>query len=237
MEKRTLRPRAALAWLLSAAAFLLASCGDYFQFSGDGEPWEGTMRCLNGGCAVMVADTMKLSADFSPARPDSMAVFWRALPTDTTAAKALVLGDRLIALEPGEVSVEAVLANARVADTCSVRIIDRWEEQDFSRLYPHDMVVYARLLVDGQPWQPDSMRVGAFIGGELCGLAEPREAHGISYAVLRIWARQADGVGRVVLRCYDRRRFRLRSTAVRLDFSTGQTLGTLSALYEIDFTE
>ena len=54
-------------------------------------------------------------------------------------------------------------------------------------------------------------------------------------ALLRIWAKHDTHVGRILLRCYDRRRFRLYSAPQDFEFDTGKTLGTLSKLYDINF--
>ena len=97
------------------------------------------------------------------------------------------------------------------------------------------MVIYAHITVRGEEWNPDSMMVGAFIGGQLVGMAVPKTAHDIDYALLRIWAKHDTHVGRILLRCYDRRRFRLYSAPQDFEFDTGKTLGTLSELYDINF--
>lgn len=148
---------------------------------------------------------------------------------------AYVLGDRFIGVCPGTARVMAVLSNAMASDSCSVRVIGRWEQPDFNRLHPHDMVIYAHITVRGEEWNPDSMMVGAFIGGQLVGMAVPKTAHDIDYALLRIWAKHDTHVGRILLRCYDRRRFRLYSAPQDFEFDTGKTLGTLSKLYDINF--
>ena len=172
--------------------------------------------------------------DFSPPRPDSLSVFW-SVTSDDSIPPAYVLGDRFIGVSPGTARVMAVLSNAMASASCSVRVIGRWEQPDFNRLHPHDMVIYAHITVRGEEWNPDSMMVGAFIGGQLVGMAVPKTAHDINYALLRIWAKHDTHVGRILLRCYDRRRFRLYSAPQDFEFDTGKTLGTLSKLYDINF--
>lgn len=67
------------------------------------------------------------------------------------------------------------------------------------------------------------------------GNGRAKDGHDIDYALLRIWAKHDTHVGRILLRCYDRRRFRLYSAPQDFEFDTGKTLGTLSKLYDINF--
>lgn len=228
-----LRHRAA-PWLCALAVLVLTSCGDFFEFGEERATWDGKIICQNDSSVVMVGDTMTLSVDFSPPRPDSLSVFW-SVTSDDSIPPAYVLGDRFIGVSPGTARVMAVLSNAMASASCSVRVIGRWEQPDFNRLHPHDMVIYAHITVRGEEWNPDSMMVGAFIGGQLVGMAVPKTAHDINYALLRIWAKHDTHVGRILLRCYDRRRFRLYSAPQDFEFDTGKTLGTLSKLYDINF--
>lgn len=188
-----LRHRAA-PWLCALAVLVLTSCGDFFEFGEERATWDGKIICQNDSSVVMVGDTMTLSVDFSPPRPDSLSVFW-SVTSDDSIPPAYVLGDRFIGVSPGTARVMAVLSNAMASASCSVRVIGRWEQPDFNRLHPHD----------------------------------------INYALLRIWAKHDTHVGRILLRCYDRRRFRLYSAPQDFEFDTGKTLGTLSKLYDINF--
>lgn len=158
-----LRHRAA-PWLCALAVLALTSCGDFFEFGEERATWDGKIICQNDSSVVMVGDTMTLSVDFSPPRPDSLSVFW-SVTSDDSIPPAYVLGDRFIGVSPGTAHVMAVLSNAMASASCSVRVIGRWEQPDFNRLHPHDMVIYAHITVRGEEWNPDSMMVGAFIGG------------------------------------------------------------------------
>ena len=99
------------------------------------------------------------------------------------------------------------------------------------------MVIYADIKVDGEQWNDSTKIIGAFVRGELAGLAIKREAFGIRYAEMRIWALADHHVGRVEIRCYDRRKFHLYIFREEIEFSATRTLGTLSNLYPINFVK
>lgn len=65
-----LRHRAA-PWLCALAVLALTSCGDFFEFGEERATWDGKIICQNDSSVVMVGDTMTLSVDFSPPRPDT----------------------------------------------------------------------------------------------------------------------------------------------------------------------
>lgn len=221
-----------LLWTLTAS-LLMISCGDFYQFGEEPDDWDGvSMRITNAESCVMVGDSMPLGIEYSDTSKIGSPVFW--MLSDPNIAR--LRNDTLKAHQPGVVDVMAIGGNGLLSDTCQVRVIDRWELQDFSMLHPSDMVIYADIRVDGEPWNDSTMVVGAFIGGELTGLAVRREAYGISYAELRIWAPTDQGQGRIDLRCYDRKNFRLLFLKEDIEFNACNTLGTLSNLYPINFS-
>ncbi len=213
--------------------FGLSSCGDFYEFDAVADDWDSVqMHILCDSAYVMVGDSMPLTVEFvPPGLVNDSSVFWAVSATSC----ARLHRDTLVALSPGELAVTAMGGNGRLAGTCTVNVIDRWEVVDFSRLQPSDMVIYADISVDGEVWNDSTMIVGAFVRGELAGVAVKREAFGVAYAELRIWALADQDVGRVELRCYDRRRFRLLYLRQELEFSATHTLGTLSNLYTINF--
>lgn len=221
-----------LLWTLTAS-LLMISCGDFYQFGEEPDDWNGvSMRITNAESCVMVGDSMPLGIEFSDTSKIGSPVFW--MLSDPNIAK--LHNDTLHAVYPGAVDIMAISRNGHLTDTCRVRVIDRWELQDFSMLHPSDMVIYADIRVDGEPWNDSTMIVGAFIGGELTGLAVRREAYGISYAELRIWAPTDQGQGRIDLRCYDRINFKLLLSQEDIEYNAYRTLGTLSNLYPLNFS-
>ncbi len=218
-------------WIL--LGFSLASCGDYFQFEEKHEDWSScTMKILNDSAYVMVGDSMPLSVRFAPDTIRDGAVYWQI--GDTIVAQ--LQNDTLLALQQGPLEITAIGGGGHLSDKCKVNIIDRWVSDGFNIKHPSDMVIYADIRVDGKAWNDSTMMVGAFVGGELTGMAVRREAFGIAYAELRIWAPSNLGQGSVDLRCYDRKNFRLHIFRDDIEYNAYQTLGTLSNLYTINFS-
>ena len=220
-----------LLWTLTAS-LLMISCGDFYQFGEEPDDWDGvSMRITNAESCVMVGDSMPLGIEFSDTSKIGSPVFWMLSDPNI----AILRNDTLRAHQPGVVDVMAIGGNGLLTDTCRVRVIERWEAGDFHRWHPSDMVIYADISIDGKPWDSSTMMIGAFVGGELTGLAVPREAFGIPYAELRIWAPTNQGQGKIDLRCYDRENFRLYVLRDDIEYDAYQTLGTLSNLYPIKF--
>lgn len=212
-------------------AFTLESCGDFYTFNEEPDEWTGvTMKAANDSACVMVGDSMPLRADFSPYNPNESPVFWM-----TGDPYAVIRNDTLVAQTAGECSVVAIGGSGRLADTCSVTVIDRWDNIDYSRTAPSDMVVYAKISVGGEEWNPDSMLVAAVVQGKVAGTAVRKRLFDIDYAVVRIWANDDGNVGQVTFVCYDRRRFRLYRAKQQPDFVATRALGTLSNLYALSF--
>ncbi len=220
-----------LLWLM-ALCLVLASCGEYFEFEESPGAWDSvSMRVERDSAFIMEGDSMPLRVEFTPSNPNGSPVFW--LSSDTALAR--IVNDTLVGVRTGDVQVRAVGGYGRLEDTCHVSVIEPWLMQDFSASHPHDMVVYARITVDGQPWDASACMVGAFVRGQLAGMAVPRSAFGIDYAEIRIWALATQDVGRVTFRCYVPRRYRLYVADERPEYSGTQALGTLSSLYPINF--
>ena len=220
-------------WLI-LIGLSLTSCGDFFQFQNEPEDWTGVkIKILNDSSYVMVGDSMPLAVRFTPDTISDGAIYW--LLGDNNLAQ--LHADTLLAVQPGQLDLTAIGGGGRLSDKCKVNIIERWGAKDFNRMHPSDMVIYADIKVNGKPWDDSTMMVGAFVGGELTGMAVKREAFGISYAELRIWAPSNQGQGRIDLRCYDRLNFRLYILRDDIEYNAHQTLGTLSNLYNINFTQ
>ena len=220
-------------WLI-LIGLSLTSCGDFFQFQNEPEDWTGVkIKILNDSSYVMVGDSMPLAVSFTPDSISDGAIYW--LLGDNSLAQ--LHADTLLAVQPGLLELTALGGGGRLSDKCKVNIIERWGAGDFNRMHPSDMVIYADIKVNGKPWDDSTMMVGAFVGGELTGMAVKREAFGISYAELRIWASSNQGQGRIDLRCYDRLNFRLYMLRDDIEYNAYQTLGTLSNLYNINFTQ
>lgn len=213
---------------------LLASataCGDFYVFEDEPDSWAGvTMRVLCDSNYVMEGDTMPLGVEFTPLNPDSGAVYW-SIP-DTLTAK--IRNNSLIAKRAGELQLVAISNNGRLQDTARVTVFEHWDTDSLEYSNINDMVVYANITILGEQWNPETQLVAAFIDGRVAGVAEAREDFGIKYARIRIWAYAEEHVGKVILQCYDRNRYRLYSMP-GFDFNVNPTLGTLSDLYPLHF--
>lgn len=218
--------------ILIALAVGLAACGDFYTFNEEPDDWKDvTMRAQCDGAYVMVGDTMPLVVKFEPRKPNDYPVFW--LSSDTVHSR--IISDSLVGRRAGNVDLVVFGGGGRLVDSCRVHVIERWEKADFHIQQPSDMVIYADVTVNGKPWDDKTQILGAFVGGELTGLAVPREAFGIPYAELRIWAPTNQGQGKIDLRCYDKKNFRLYVLRDDIEYDAYQTLGTLSNLYPIKF--
>lgn len=219
-----------LIWIITTC-IALTSCGDFFILDDSPDEWDGvTMTALNDSACLMVGDTLALQCEFLPMNPNGSSVFW----TSSDPMCAMVTNDSLLAITPGKMEVRAINATGRLSDTIQVKVIERWKNEDFSFVHPSDMVIYADITVDEMPWDSETMIVGAFIRDELAGVAVKREAYGITYAEIRIWALADEAVGSVKLQCYDRRNKRLYVSLDDIEFNAYRTIGTLSDLYPIN---
>ena len=221
--------------LIHAIAFILllslAACGDFYVLDDEPDSWDGVaMRVLCDSNYVMEGDSMPLRVDFTPINPDSGAVYW-FIP-DTITAK--IRHNTLIAKNAGELELVAVSNNGRLQDTARITVFEHWNTDRLEFSNPYDMVIYANITVGGKEWNPELQPVAAFVNGRVAGIAETREDYGIRYARIRIWSDASQYAGLIILRCYDRTRYRLYSFP-GIDFRENPTLGTLSRLYPINF--
>ncbi|MGN0068495.1 MAG: Ig domain-containing protein [Prevotella sp.] len=219
---------------LLAAMLALTSCGDFYELGQEPDSWDGvSMKTLNDSSFVMIGDSMPLRVAFLPHTPQDSAIYWMS----STPEKAMVKNDTLLANAEGIVKLVAISSNGQLTDTCAVRVIPRWNADGLNRYYPYDLVIYADIRINGQIWDDTKCMVGVFAFGNLIGLAEKHSDFGIDYAVLRIWANTMDIMKYATIECYDRENFTLYIFKKNVDFGGRYTLGTLSALYPIDFTE
>lgn len=212
---------------------MMASCGDFYTFDETEPAGSESMKVEQDTVCLMVGDQLPLRVNFTPHDIDSLPVFWYPATGIDTCVR--IVNDTVTALRAGEVDMVAVSGSGALRDTCHIVVINRWTESDFSHDEPSDMVIYARITVGGRPWNPGEQQVVAIVRGRVAGFAERREAHGVSYAQLRLWSLDDENVGMVMLYCYDRVRRRLYRAPQHPDFSSSAALGTLSSLYPINF--
>lgn len=146
---------------------------------------------------VMLGDTCRLNMRFLPDTVTNVTAFWEII--DSTGVINVLQNGAVIATQTGEADVRVVAANERFEDTCHVVVIDDWRE--LYETYPYDMIVYADVNVLGHHNNADSLRIAAFIDGEMRGYGQVRTDHGITYTFFRIWHERPSN-GKVTFRYY-----------------------------------
>ncbi len=219
--------------IILAVIPMFVSCGDFFTFAPEADEWDGvTMKIDCGSSYLMKGDSIALTATFEPLKPNGSSIYW--FTPDAEYAK--IQNDTLIALSEGEIQLTASAGAGKVADTCSVTVLERWEDPGFEKLYYADMVFYSDIDVAGNDYDEDNMIVGAFVNDKLRGIAVNRTAHGKNYTEIRVWADAETNQGYVTFKCYDRKNHRYYECDDNVAFDAYKTYGTLSKLYNITFT-
>ena len=146
---------------------------------------------------VMLGDTCRLNMKFLPDTVTNVTAFWEVI--DSTGVINVLQNGAVIATQIGEADVRVVATNERFEDTCHVVVIDDWRE--LYDTYPYDMLVYADVNIKGHHNNADSLRIAAFIDGEMRGYGQVRTDHGIPYTLFRIWHYRPNS-GKVRFRYY-----------------------------------
>lgn len=212
---------------LTAAAMLLASCGELFDVDEDGGTGGAVaMKIDRDTVYIMQGESLRLSVTFSPVAPANTGVLW--LSQDAGIAR--MNADTLVAVSQGNTVVTAMSADGLRPDTCVVSVMKPWTVRAADFFF--DTVVYADISVGGRTIG-DDLEVGAFVGGELRGKAQLREAHGKRYAEIRVYGPDtASAADTITFCCYDHRNVLLRRFGTTLPFD-GETHGTLSQLVKL----
>lgn len=220
--------------IVIALAFSLGACGEFYTFDDMQSVDIESMRVAQDTAYIMVGDTMALRVDFDPPTVENRPVYWHT-NRSVNDSSAIIVNDTILALTAGELDVMATGGSGAVSDTCHVVVFDRWDEHNFEIEQPSDMVIYSNITVGGEPWKISAQQVAAFTRGTIIGYAVEREAHGIRYALLRLWSLADQNVGPVTFLCYDREKHLLYQAEQRPEFDALTALGTLSDLYQIKF--
>ena len=244
--------------LLAVAVVQLTSCG-LLDFDVDefGAETATEMRIGQDTIYVMVGDTFSLNPVFTPDTVNITDLYILPVEQDVVAVRG---SDKLEAVGEGGTKLYIVSVSARIQDSCMVYVGARWDIAN--KVWPYETIFYAHVTVDGQPPTED-MEVSAFVGNECRGIGQLKSAHGISYWQFRVGStfvfgnsninwddiddmdededidEDEDEEGyiyreRITFRCYDRVKRILYICPIRTDFD-GETHGTLSELFEINF--
>ena len=216
---------------LALLSQLAVSCG-LIDFEFDEEVLEAYDMSLDRDTVyVMVGDSFCLSPVFSPDTVSNREIYLESSADSIIS----IVNDTIVARSSGQAYVTAVSVQHRIADSCVVNVIDRWQfnPADFSQ----DMVLYLRPSIGGESFDPSNMMLGAFCGNELRGIAQLRTWNGTPYLLLRVYADynyEGDPIQPDLIRfgIYDRRRLLFYYLDKALSFD-GETHGTLNSLLEL----
>ncbi len=200
---------------------------------------------------VMRGDIFSLNPVFTPDTINITDLFLLPANSEVVAVRG---GDMLEAVGEGGTQVYITSVSARIQDTCMVYVSAPWLTEE--RVWPYETVFYANVTVDGKPLTED-MEVAAFVGNECRALGHSMTSLGITYFRFRVgsdilydddWedgyseegeydAEGLDGGAyrpQINFRCYDRAHRMLYTTSTHAFFD-GESHGTLSDLFEINF--
>lgn len=216
-----------------AVGLLVTGCGELFEL--DTEQLDTAhMKIDRTSIDIMVGDTYTFNVVQAPSSAKDKAVSWTSANTKVASFQ----GDKLKAVSAGSTVVTVEWLSEKLKASCIVNVIPQWKLNN--RIYPYDMMIFAKVTVGGRPIDKDCV-VAAFgedIDGneEVCGLGELITEHGITYMSLRVFSPTASGSD-IYLRCYDRKRMlvvEISQDDVPLSFNE-DGYGSLSALCNIDF--
>lgn len=215
--------------LLILTAMLNASCGLLDIDSNDSLP--KAMQLDRHTAYLMVGDQLELHPAFTPDDESNIGVLWTSSDDNV-----LSVGENMFnALSPGTSMVRAFSTDGLMEDSCLVYVMRRWEMTDAE--YPYEMLVYAKVTVHGQPFDPATMMLGAFVDDEMRGAGELMEWQGQTYVRFRIGSdmRYYDPEGiseTVTFRVYNRHELLYEEFPQTLEYD-GEAHGTLTNLYQL----
>lgn len=239
---------------LLCCTFLLVqftSCDLEFDVDSDLSKIAAEMSLNFDTAYVMRGDTLPLRPVFKPDTLNIKDIFVRS--SNDEVVNVNVLTGRIEAVGAGWARLYVESVSARLLDSCDVCVMVPWE-QTAEVEYPYETIFYADVTVNGKPLTED-MKVGAFVGDECRAVAEALTFHGVSLLQLRVGSEELvddmsvpdlpyddeDDEGgyevirdKITFRCYDSRLRQLYECPVKPDFD-GETHGTLSKLYKIEF--
>lgn len=165
--------------LMGVAA--LASCGDVLEIPETIKPTEMTLD--HHSLVVMEGDRIQVTSSFKPDDVTNTSVWWKIGDENV----ALVTNGLVYGKKQGNTMLRAYSVLNQISDSCSVIVISNWENSFRSEYYRYDMVVYARMILGGQPL-PTDVKVAAMCGDEIRGVGIRRNRQGIEYMEIRVYS-------------------------------------------------
>ena len=211
--------------LLIALTMSASSCADLFDMDDAIVPSEMTLD--THAVTLMVGDSCVIKPIFTPDSLSNNVVFWMSLDPEVAS---FVSGDTLVGRSIGSTEALAIsVTDYTRADTCAVEVIDHWDLpiEDF----PHETIVYANVLIHGQPPTDDDV-IAAFYQGEVRGIGQMFEMRGHSVMRIRIAGDFVDDddleQNSVAFRCYRKHEHQLLTFPQWIYFD-GESHGTPSS--------
>lgn len=208
----------------------LASCG-LMEMDEQTDVVATQMTLQRDTLYIMVGDRLELHPVFTPDSVTVSDVLW----TSSADSVLTVSNNVFTGMSEGWSTVRAVSVQRHLEDSCHVYVMKRWESM--AREYPYEMMVYAAVTVHGQPFNPETMMLGAFVDDEMRGAGELMEWKGRQYVRFRIGSDMAyydpDGIEETVtFRVYHRQELRY-ETFTQTILYDGEAHGSLSNLVEL----
>lgn len=186
---------------------------------------------------VMKGETFTITPVFDPDSVTLNDIYWTT-SNDTVVG---VSENTFTAFREGWSTVRGISVLHQIEDSCSVCVLKNWDYE--LPVYPYETVFYANVTVHGKPFNPETMKLYAYIGDELCGIGVQRENYGIPYVELRVGS-ELDGensadpeedpiIQLIKFRIYDKSRL-IEEEVPGLVLFDGAAHGTLSNLYKIE---
>lgn len=192
------------------------------------------MRLDHDTVYVMQGEIFTLTPVFTPDSVASPEVYFLSAAEDI----AKVENNSIIAVGPGETRITAISVLNDVEAYCDVFVMNQWSlnTSEFS----DDMVVYAKVTVDGQPFNPSLQRIAAFVGPEFRGEGTLIKHNGAECIRFRVysyydWGDMPPSSSEMIrFGLYDREKLTFRYSEQYIMFDS-ETHGSLSSPVNITF--
>ncbi len=216
--------------LVLVSALTLTSCGLVDMEDQEELPLT-EMHLQRDTLYLMVGDQFTLQPVLTPDSVTIDDVFW-----SSSADSVLSISNNVFTgVSEGWSLVRALSVSRQLEDSCHVCVMRRWENTE--REYPYEMMVYANVSVHGQPFNPETMVLGAFVDDEMRGAGQLMEWKGKQYVRFRIGSDikfvDSEGIEETVtFRVYYKQQLRYEEFPQELNFD-GEAHGTLSSLFSL----
>lgn len=144
-----------------------------------------SMRLNKDTVYIMVGDTFSLSPVYTPALSNGD-VFW------AVSDSVLTMEDNnIVASSVGSTYIKAFSSVQNLKDSCYIKVMPRWECSPYD--FQDEMIVNAKVMVNGQLFDPKTMKVAAFVDDECRGVGVLKKYGDKEFVQFRIWGHLYDG--------------------------------------------